>query len=311
MKAIKIILVLVVIAFIGFFAIKSIINIDEVGGYVPPINQFTEKLRYEIDTVLPRMSNSNFCPEKYAEIKGLISTWHKENRLGKDEFDILGNRLSKENFEETLYARYSSKFCDQAFYVFKCSEWKTADLNFIRRECQTLQKSSFLQAGPQADKFNEILQILAKYDEINGFIASCKNFGYLKTSLSDNFPVSKVQSKIKQAAIYHKNLDNHPYVKNCTRLHDGLLKVPQSLFRSHIEYLDNKIRSWEKYFESSFFGLQSDYENNLYKPLKAEIDALNNSIYGVDTHEEYNRLTKKWETDRSKADKYFSNQTSN
>ncbi|MDR2058197.1 MAG: hypothetical protein LBP83_07965 [Dysgonamonadaceae bacterium] len=312
MKAFKISLAVAFVAVIGFFAVKSLVTIGEKGDYEPPINQFTEKLNCEIDTVLPKMPDSNFCPEKYAEIKWLISTWHKENRLGKDKLDTLGNRLSKEFFESNLYAAYAHKFYNQAFYVFDRNEWNPDDLNFIRSEYQTLQKSSFLQAGSRvAKKFDEIRQIFAKYDEINVFIASCKNFGYSGTSLSDRFPVSEVQGKIQQTANYRNNWGKS-YVNNCTRLHDGLREAPQLLFQAHVRYLDKKIDEWTGLYSN--YHSQKEYKELFYDKLKAEIDRLDSSAYNVgdDTVDrEYQRLKNKLDTDSRDAYNYFSNKQSN
>jgi hypothetical protein len=312
MKAIKIILAVVVIAVIGFFAVKSLVNIGGTGTYEPPINQFTEKLNYEIDTVLPKMPDSKFCPEKYAEIKGLISIWHKENRLGKDNLDTLGNRLSKEFFESNLYSRYAEKFCKQADFVFHRSEWEIKKLQFIRSEYKTLQKLSFLQAGsPVANKIDAIRRIIAKYDEIASFIGSCRSFFYSGSGLSDGFPVSDVAKKISQAkALRNNGLGS--YVGNCTRLREGLLEVPQSLFRAHVRYLDKKLNEWTGLYSN--YNSQKEYKELLFDKLKAEIDRLDNDIYGIGKSEAdkaYDRLKDKLDADSRDAYNYFENKPQN
>jgi len=92
-------------------------------------------------------------------------------------------------------------------------------------------------------------------------------------------------------------------VNNCTKLHNGLKEIPQYLFSAQVDYLEHKINNWSGLYSN--YNSQSDYSNNLYKPLKAEIEALDNDIYNVSNFDsEYNRLLQKWSDDNTKAYKH-------
>ena len=301
MNKTKVIILVAVVAVAA--AVGVIIAITQLGKtkeIALPKNQFTAKVEQEIEQ-LKAKPDSKFCKEFYKEIAYHIDDFYKQNRFGKNQSE---NDQWKENLEKNLYSAYADKFISQVFYVFRGSEWKSDDLNFIRSEYPTLQKSKFLERGSPVDKkFTEIKSILSKYDEIVGFISSCKGFGYSSTDLSARFPISDVQSKTQRAASLRNNRLENEFVNNCTRLHDGLKEIPQNLFRAHMRYLDNKINYWSSMYSN--YNSQSDYSNNLYKPLKSEIELLDNDIYNVGNFDsEYNRLLQKWSADNTKAYNY-------
>jgi hypothetical protein len=152
-------------------------------------------------------------------------------------------------------------------------------------------------------EFTKIQTIFDKYDEIVALISSCKGFAFSGTALSNRFPIADVQSKIARAADYRKNNLENGYVNNCIRLHDGLREIPQALFRAHVHYLDNKIDEWSEMYSN--YNSHSDYVNNLNRPLKTEIDTLDNDIYNVSNFDsEYKRLSGKWSADNTKAYNY-------
>jgi hypothetical protein len=300
MKALKIILAVIVVAAIAFFVRQSLVTIDATGKISLPENQFTKRLEQEIDS-LGKLPNSKFCNDFYREISYHIDSYYDENRLGATPSE---NEQWKENLSKNLYSVYVGKFIRQAFYVFRHSEWKIENLNFIRDEYQTLRKSKLLEKGSPADeKFKEIQTVFSKYDEIVGFITACKGFSYSADDLSDRFPIAGVKAKISQAAKYLNNHLENKHVNHCTRLHNGLKEIPQILFRTHTRYLDNKINRWSDLYHN--YNSQSDYANNLYKPLKNEIEALDNNIYNVANFDkEYNKLLDKWSADNTKAYNY-------
>ncbi len=307
MRELKISLVVIVVAAIGagiFFWIQSIIEPKKVKALE---NQFTAKIEMEIEQ-LKGKSDNKFCNDFYKEVVSHINDFYKPlpptypyGRFGKTQSE---NDQWKENFENNLYAAYAEKFIKQAKTVFRESEWKPDDLKFIQAEKKELKKSKLLVAGSPVDKdFTTIQTALNKYNEIVSFISSCKGYGYSSTDLSARFPIADVQSKISRTASLLSNRLENEFVNNCTRLHDGLKEVPQSLFKAHVRYLDEKINFWSGLYNN--YKSQSDYVNNLYKPLKAEIDALDNAIYQVATFDgEYNRLLQKWSTDNTKAYNY-------
>lgn len=300
MKSLKISLAVIVVALIVFFVIRSLVKTGEVKEIPLAKNQFTKRIEQEIDS-LGKLSNSRFCNDFYKEVGYHIDSYYNESRLGKTPLE---NDQWKENLTKNLYSAYADKFIHQAFYVFNGSEWETDNLKFIRSEYQALRKSRLLERDSPVDKkFTEIQTIFSKYDEIAGFISTCKGFNYSATSLAARFPVSDVQDKISQAVTFRRNRLENEYVNHCTRLHDGLKDIPQSLFRAHIRYLDDKINEWSGLYPN--FNSQSDYANNLYRPLKDEIEALDNDIYNAANFDrEYKRLSDKWSADFTKAYNY-------
>ena len=119
----------------------------------------------------------------------------------------------------------------------------------------------------------------------------CKDF-YIEV-------VYHINEFYKQNRFGSNQLENE-FVNNCARLHNGLKEIPQSLFSAQVKYLDSKINSWSGLYSN--YNSQSDYSNNLYKPLKFEIEALDNDIYNVSNFDsEYERLLQKWSADNTKA----------
>lgn len=273
MKAVKIILPIVVIAIIGYFVTKWLINIGAPNDADLPKNPFTERIESEIDS-LKKMPENKFCQKYYNDVQYRINDYFNQGFLAKNESD---NSQWQEIFSKNLYSAYAPKFVDQAMYVFSRSEWKNDDLKFIRSEANFLKSSTYLGNIGLVTSFDEINTIIAKYDEINGFINACKGFSYSNYDLGTTYP--DVSGKIiKSRAYITNNLDNSN-VNNCTRLKDGLQSIPKVLFDKHISYLTNKINdNGARYI---YFKFQSDYSNSIYTPLRNQVDALNNDIYGL------------------------------
>lgn len=309
MKTIKISLAIIVIAAITFAVVRGIVSPPPPPPPTSlPTNDFTAKIEQEIET-LKEKPESGFCKAYYDGVKYDINTYFDDNRLGKDKADTLGNRLNKEYYENQLYSAYAEKFIAQAFFVFRSSRWELEDLKFIRSEYRALQSqgrlSGMLESNGTVDKkFKKIESIFAKYDEITGFISACNDFSYSGNDLSSSFPVSEVQSKLLQAQTYLNNNMENEYVKNDTRLKDKLKEIPQVLFDGHTRYLDRKIIHWSGFYEN--YNSQKDYKNNLYDPLKGEIDAMNEDTYKVSNFSnEYRRLLEKLNADANAAYNHF------
>lgn len=280
------------IGYLAYFIITDTLNPTPKDTFVK--NLFIEKDSLDI-AQMSKTSNLNDLKMLYNNISKSLKEDQINNFISNTQYQSLWKKL---NFA------YVDKFINHAFYVFGNSDWKYEDLRFIRNECQSLWNLiSFEKGSPLEKKVKEIQFILSKYDEITDFIATNKGFSFLENGLSDRFPISDVKTIISQATRYNNtNLDNK-YVNNCARLHDGLNKIPQELFNAHIRYLDNKINEWSGLYSN--FSSKIDYENNLYNPLKNEIDALDNGIYDVaDFNYEHERLTTKWSLDNSRATSY-------
>jgi hypothetical protein len=301
MRTIKISLAVIVVAAIVFFVIRSFVTTDKVEEIKSSGNPFIDKIQQEIKTLQQKPEN-NFCREYYREVAYHIDDYHKNSRLGKSKLE---NDQWKENLSKQLYAAYTDKFLKQAYYVFTRTEWPGNDLSFIRNEYRALQSSPMLERNSPVDRrFNEIKIILNKYDEITGFISSCKGFSFSQTGLDISYPLDDMKNKITAANGYRNNGLGNPYVNKCTRLHNELKEIPQVLFRAHVRYLDNMISTWSNMFAN--YNSQKAYVSGLYSPLENKIDELGNDIYNVsDFSSEYSRLKTKWETDGTNAYNYF------
>jgi ATP-dependent Lon protease len=303
MKALKISLAIIVIVAIGagiFFWTQSINGTGEVK---PPENQFAKEIKQKI-TQLKAMPDNKFCKAFYNTIAFNIAEFHKNKKFSQITSE---NDQYKGNFESMLYSTYAEKFIQQAKTVFRSSEWMPDDLKFIQTEKNELKKSKFLLVGSPVDKeFTTIQTVLNKYNELVSFISSCKSFSYSGTVFKDPFPIAEVRSKISRAAKLRSNRMENEFVNNCSRLHDGLKEIPQSLFSVHVRYLDSKISNWSGMY--SQYNSQSEYAKLFYKPLKAQVDELDNDLYNVSYFDiEYNRLIKKMNDDSSQATQYFLN----
>jgi hypothetical protein len=156
MKSIKIILAVIVIAVIGFFAVRSLVNIGPTGAVVLPKNQFTTRIELEIDS-LGKLSDSKFCKEFYREVDYHINDYYKGNRFSVNQSD---NKQWRDNLLKNLYSAYTDKFIRQAFYVFGRDEWKVKDLQFICSEYQI--------AHPCLNRGHQLIGNLRKSKQFSG-----------------------------------------------------------------------------------------------------------------------------------------------
>lgn len=303
MKTVKITLAVVVISAITATIIWGFMSLSKSDEIQLPKNLFINKIELKIDS-LKKITESSFCDKYHEEIKYYIEDDYRNKRLGNTQKE---NEQWKKNLSSQLYAAYTAKFIMQAFYVFKGSEWENQKLNFIRKEYQALQlegiKSGFLETNSNNDiKFNEIKNILIKYDEITGFINSSKIITCNVYSLDAEFPISFVQNQISISINYINNNLENDYVNNCERLKIELNAIPQILFKEHVKYLDNKITAFSEQYK--IYKTYIDYKNNLYTPLLYQINNLNHDFY-PNTDEEYERLRNKWQADDTNAYYYF------
>jgi hypothetical protein len=301
MKAIKIILAVAVVAVIGFFVWKWVVTIIKPDKITPPKNQFTARIKSEIDSLSKSPANV-FCSKLDSIIQYHITDYHKQGFLGKSASD---NDQWKEILQKNLYSAYAPKFAEQAMYVFGGSDWKTDNLKFIRSEIKKLQSSAYLeQSSSVGTSFKNIQSILAKYDEIVGFIAASNNFSYSYYGILDRFP--DVSDKVHKSRAYLANNLDNAYVNNCTRLKGDLRAIPQALLNKHGAYLRTKIQeNGEKYTDSQYNKYQSDYSNNIYTPLRNQIESVSSNTYGIDVESEQNNLFDLLKTYNNQANEYY------
>lgn len=306
MKTFKISLTILVIATIGYFVWKGVVGTPPPPKVAIPENQFTQKIEKEIEA-LTKLPDNIFCKDAFNDVNYLINDFYKQGKLGKNQSE---NDQWKENLSKNLYAAYAAKFIKQAFVVFRGSEWAVTQLAFIRQEKNLLANSPFLEKpSPVNDDFIKIQQILSKYDEIVGFIASCRNYTFNEIRLDVSFPVAESTSRIARAKKYRDNNLEHAYVNNCTRLHNELSEVNQYMFSAHVKSVNNKINQWvTKYKDTDYCTSQKDYAVNIYNPLKNELNLLDNEVYSVVNFDsEYLRLKKIIDNDSKDAFNYFRN----
>lgn len=301
MKTFKIILAFTVFSIIGFFVWYWLVSIGKPTTITPPKNQFTARIETEIDS-LNKFSTKIFCAKLYKDIQYRITDYFNQGFFGANEGD---NNQWKEILSKNLYSSYAAKFSDQAMFVFNEQEWNLEDLKLIRSELRLIQSSLYLeQNSPIDNKFKEVRTILAKYDEIAGFIFSCSSFSNFSYGIDDLFP--DVSDKIQKSRTYLSNNLGNSYVKNCRRLKDGLKNVPQKLFNIHISYLQIKIQQNSNKYRA--YTYQSEYNTSIYTPLRNQIDALDKDFYGVSDNafdSGYNSLETLLSADNRMASDYF------
>jgi hypothetical protein len=311
MKAIKIGLAIVVIGAIIFFVIKWLATTNEVDEIPASENTSTKLIDDKIDSI-GTLQNNEFNKDIYNEIKYLIDDRYQPHppqypfgRLGDTQLE---NDQQKDILSRNLYTAYANKFLKQAFYVFNDKSWNSEDLTFIRSEYRLLRESRYLERGSTVDNnFGDVKRIFDKYDEINRFIYSCNSFSYAEEpSLNDKFPVEIVSSKLDQVKTYRNTGLGNRYLNNCERLHNELNAIPKNLFQKHVQYLDHKINLWRGMYNQ--YSSQRAYAENLYTPLKNEIDILDNGLYEIPdlSYSEASRLIDKLNADADDAYNYFS-----
>jgi hypothetical protein len=305
MKLIKISLAISVIGLITFFIVNSITTTSEPPVQPPVVNQFTKIIDDEINT-LQRQIFTDFKKLKtsYEDVKFDIDDYYNENRLGKNQLE---NNQSKERLSKNLYSIYVAKFLNQANSVFNKSEWNNQDIAFIRSESLALKNSKFLQHGKEVDiQITQIQKVLSKYDEINKFILSCREFSYSADSFSSIFPMALAKQKIVRAAIYKKNKLENTLLNNCIRLHTQLGQTNNILFNAHIKYLENKINTYSGTYVA--YNSHGEYAKEFYLKLKNEINSIDNDIYAVAYYDNvYDKLINKLNQDNSNAKAFFAN----
>lgn len=306
MKSVKIILAAVVIGLIAFFVNKSLVDPLEKPQVALAENQFRKNIAEEI-IALSNLPDNKFSKAIYNGVQSLIEDFYKPQpphypygRLGNTQ---LQNDQWKENYSKNLYAAYADKFIKQAFYVFNNSEWQINNLAFIRSECQLLRNSQFLERGSTVDNsFSKIQQILAKYDEINNFIATSKYYSFSETSLRSEFPFSDIKVKITRIDTYIRDKLENKYVNNCTRLYSELTANKKKLIDSYLTYLDTKIYKWTGKYKQ--FNSFNEYQSIIYNPLKKELQDFktncNNNNYAYDNNR-YINISNRLNADRKDA----------
>jgi hypothetical protein len=301
MKALKILIISLVILIIVYFIYQSLSPGNTLTEISKPVDKI-ERIQMKIDT-LGSKTNEEFCVEYYREILYDIEDNYRSNKLGSNSVE---NEQWKENLAKKVYAIYAEKFIKQAFYFFTKSNWSDSDLQVIRDETRYLQQATFLQPNSPIDiSLNEIHNVLDKYEEILAFIAEVKHFNTSSYGIEDTFPLEEVKSKMQRAAIYLKNNLENEYVNNCIQLRTDLNAVPELYFRSHCNYLEMKIQKWSG--EYTRIVQQRIYNDSVWTPLKNQIEALDMGQYKVSNINDCMAMLKlKWDAESVEAYNHYS-----
>jgi hypothetical protein len=282
MKIVKITLAVLVTAAIAVALIWGFMSVSDSGEIQTAENQFTKKIKLKIDS-LKIMPASSFCEKNYKEIKFYIEDDYSNNRLGSNRSD---NDAMKKSLINQLYAAYTDKFFEQAFYIFNGSDWDEKKLKFVRAEYQALQKEGMemglLEESSTAYKtFNVIRNIFAKYDELNNFVATCHTYSNnISNNMLIEFPISDVDSLIKQSNLYLANDLENIFVKNCIPARRSLMSVPDDFLKAHNAFLENKIDAAKGMYTKC--NNYTHWSNIVYDPLNEEITKISNPMYNLD-----------------------------
>jgi hypothetical protein len=303
MGKIKVSILFLAVLSIAFFVFRSTVSTSAIAPIKQGNNLFIEKIKTEIE-VIRTIPDNVLCQDCFDKVQYLIDDHWQNDRLGINKSD---NDIWKENLSKQLYTAYIVKFCNQVFYKFERQDWdkNASELNFMRYELQQLQQSRMLdKTSVVGVKLGKIKGVFSKYDEINKFIGSCRNFTISETRIDSKFPFSYSQQMIAQSQLYLNSQMGNNYVNNCSSLHDELNSVPNYLFQAQASYLANKINFWTGTYKD--YNSQKSYHEFVWSYINEEIEDLDNTLYNVSTFDAVKKTLKdKWNEEGSKAYDYF------
>lgn len=309
MKGVKIILVVVVLGAIGFFAFKWTLgskNNNKNGNTeFSENNQFVQKISEETDS-LKTLPKTDFSIDYYHNIQAELQNYFNKRFLGSDSIE---NKQAFENLSKTLFATYVPKFVEKAYYVFGQPSWENSNIQLIRTQINKIKSNPFFDAENSTfvSKFKEINQIISQYYKVAAFVSRCRNFpSGLVYSVSSRFPIDEVKEKITKAKQYLNNNLGNQYVNNVTWLQNALKEVPRKMYIKNIDFLKWQVQHNSNRYKE--FESQADYSKQIYQPLKQSIDEFDNKIYGVSYSEfnnDYKAIKGILDKDNKKAGNYF------
>ncbi|MBQ2187581.1 MAG: hypothetical protein II401_03345 [Bacteroidales bacterium] len=306
-KTIKIVLATIAVAVVCYLIVIFVGNKIKGDGIKKPSfaqTYFTEKLDRRIDS-LKNMQNDRFCRDLYNLINSDIDYYDKENVL--DPAVPSNDSLVAAYYKKVTLVAYGNKFYNQAYYIFKNTNWNEKDIDFIRSENDELSSSKYLEPrSPLSNKFDDIKSVLQEYDDLWKFVNEC-TYLYQNYSIDHKYDQNKDAATIAQSADYLKGNINHKEILNCTNLKIRLEKVNDALFVRHYTYLKRKIGHWSDKYNQ--YESQPAYSNSLYTPLIQQINAFDNLVYHVDQSaftNKHNELKELENKDNTRAYYYYS-----
>lgn len=276
MKAVKILLVILVVAGLGYLAVSFLgpepEPVDNIDGIIFE-NKYVADIEKKIE-ILRNKPESEFCVDYYEEVVNNINYCYEQRRF--DKKDKNHNASIAERERQRLFTAYISLFVKQSYYVFNGSEWNVDKIKAIKKMTADMKKSKFMERGADADlSLDSINFILKKYDVVTSFYYKCYNFGYKYYALDSLYPVKTVQYMLEKAKDYETNGFGNEYVNNCKRLKQQISEVPQIMFKKHYKYYNNKIDSLCVNF-ANYDDLRH-YLDNLYTPMMTQFP--NDGLY--------------------------------
>lgn len=312
MKAIKIILVIIVIGVIGFFVWSwssegsGIQQSEET--VVESTNPFIPKIEREIDS-LKRSSREEFSKSFFEDTQAELETFYNAGDLGKDS---LQNMEEYKSLSKTLFAAYVPNFIDEAHHKLEQSTWDNKELKFIRNEIEEIRNNQFFHTASSSynSEFKEMENTISEYYKIASFIQQSKNFPTnLDYSVDGRFPIDDVEEKIAQSKLHLYNSSNHIYINNVNWLKEGLKKIPNQMYQKNVDFLKTQMQKNTGEYEDSDLDSQAEYSRQVYQPLKWSLDEFDNDIYDMDYYSvfrsDYRELKDMLDNDNEKAGKYF------
>jgi hypothetical protein len=264
-----------------------------------------EDIKREISS-LQNLSSERISTLSFETIQNKIDENHKAKLFSQKESD---NDNYKINLSKDLFSAYALHFVEYCRKKFKSGTCLDSDFRQIQSEASKLSRSTFLEKGAELDvELKTIQTTVSKYFEIRNFINSCNNYSFIYYGMDIIYPIDEDFVKVYRARAYIDKKMENVSLNNCTNLKKLLSEVPTNLFNAHFEYLNNKIRKNLDRFNE--FKFQSEYSNNIYSPLKRQIDLLYADTYGMreeDIDFKYQQLEILLNTDNKKAIEYFRN----
>lgn len=321
MKAVKIILVAIVIGAIGFFVFKWTTDSGSGKGDGKSDLKVTypsiPRVEKDIDS-LQALSNKEFnrylvernilfkSKNLFKGIQGDIDDYHSSNSLGESTTQ---NEQEYKNLSKTLFSAYVPKFVDEVYYKFENSRWKEADLVFIKSEIKEIESNPFFdrESSTYNSTFDEMNTIISTYHGLVSFNVQMKRFPSVSDySVNGRFPIDDVEEKIAESKTHLRTCVNTQYINNLTWLKNEFKKIPHQMYQKNFDFLKEQIRRNSGEYKN--LASQPDYSRGIYQPLKRNIKESEYSIYGVDDSKLRNdkrRLMKKLNKDNDKASRYF------
>ena len=308
-KTLKFILIITVVLPLVFFSKKIIEGEGELSGGIvindTSLNKNVNDIQVEINS-LERGPSDKLYSDTYKSIKNKIDEWYKEELFSQSTRANKQYRMDLSNNLFTAYALHFVNYTEKKFMSGTCHD---LDYKTIHSAAIELSRSPFLRKGDDFDlKLNEIQTTTSKYFEIRNFINSCNNYSFIYFGMDVNFPVEDDLVKVRRARTYLDRKMENTNINNCSNLKAVLAQIPENLFNAHFDYLKAKIQKNSDLFAE--FKYQSDYSNNIYSPLKRQIEKLYTEGYGMKesyVDYKYGLLELLLNTDNKKAIEYFRN----